>query len=94
MATKADHTNLKNYHYVRLGQAISSVAMESIALGYLDIDEEIIENIKENRKGNAEAVTRDLIRRWANSNPRNQIKVSEFVRKIVTTFSFQYRKHI
>ena len=73
---REDHEKLRNWHYVQLGQAISSVAMESIALGYLDIDEEIIENIKENRKGNAEAVTRDLIKRWANKHPRNQMEVS------------------
>ena len=32
--------NLTNYHYVRLGQSISCSSMESIALGYLNIDEE------------------------------------------------------
>ena len=79
--------NLTNKQYVRLGQAISSTAMESIALGYLDIDEEIIDSLKDKYKNSPEKFNRELLRKWAykNAGP-NQVKV--FSRIYSTDISF------
>ena len=67
---------LTNRHYVRLGRAISSPDMESIALGYLNIDDEIIKSLRYEHRGNSEAFNRDILKRWAYRNPgSNQVKV-------------------
>ena len=56
---------------------ISSRDMESIALGYLDIEEETIKNFRDARRDNMEAFNRDIIRHWVDKNPEpNQIEVS------------------
>ena len=60
---------LTNNQIVRLAAAISSRDMEFIVLGYLDIEEETIKNVKYENKDNAEAFNRDIIRRWACQNP-------------------------
>ena len=67
---------LTNLHYVRLGRAISTPDMESIALGYLNFDDETIKNLHYERRGNAEAFNRDILKRWAYQNPGpDQVKV-------------------
>ena len=67
---------LTNRHYVRLGRAISSPNMESIALGYLNFDDETIKNLHFEHRGNAEAFNRDILKRWAYQNPGpDQVKV-------------------
>ena len=38
---------LTNRHYARLGRAISSSDMESIAPGYLNIDKAVIKSLKD-----------------------------------------------
>ena len=67
---------LTNPHYVRLGRAIASPDMESIALGYLNFDDETIKNLQYEHRGNAEAFNRDILKRWAYQNPGpDQVKV-------------------
>ena len=67
---------LTNHQYVQLGRAISSPNMESIALGYLNFDEETIKNLHYEHRGNAEAFNRDILKRWANHNSgSHQVKV-------------------
>ena len=67
---------LTNLQYVRLGRAISSLNMESIALGYLNFDDETIKNLHYEHRGNAEAFNRDILKRWAYQNPSpDQVKV-------------------
>ena len=62
--------------YVRLGRAIFSPDMESIALGYPNIDEEIIKSLRYEHRGNSEAFNRDILKRWAYRNPgSNQVEV-------------------
>ena len=67
---------LTNRHYVRLGRAISSSDMESIAVGYLNIDKAVIKSLKDSHRENTEAFNRDIIEKWAyrNSGP-DQVKV-------------------
>ena len=60
---------LTNRQYVQLGRAISSPDMESIALGYLNIDLMIIKSKQFDHRGNSEAFNRDILKRWANRNP-------------------------
>ena len=68
---------LTNLQYVRLGKAISIHNMESIALGYFNIDEETIKNLHYEHRGNAEAFNRDILKMWANMHSdSNQVKVS------------------
>ena len=67
---------LTNRQYVQLGRAISSPDMESIALGYLNVDLMIIKSKQFEHRGNSEAFNRDILRRWANRNPGpNQVQV-------------------
>ena len=69
---------LTNNQIVRLAAAMSSRDMESIALGYLDIEDETIKNAKYENKDNAEAFNRDIIRRWTHQNPGHmQTQVSQ-----------------
>ena len=75
MATGGEGQLTKN-QIVRLGRAISSRDMESIALGYLDIEEETIKNFRDARRDNLEAFNRDIIRHWICENPEpNQVQV-------------------
>ena len=68
MATGGDG-QLTNNQIVRLAAAISSRDMESIALGYLGIEEETIKNFKDARRDNLEAFNRDIIQHWVYKNP-------------------------
>ena len=60
---EAGSGQLTNRQFVQLGRAISSPDMESIALGYLQFDEEIIKSLHYEHRGNAEAFNRDILRR-------------------------------
>ena len=62
MATNDDgQGNLTGYQYVRLGQVISCSSIESIALGYLNINREKIKQLKEARRQDAEGFVIDVI---------------------------------
>ena len=64
-----DVSGLSNRQYVLLGRSIASPDMESIALGYLNFDEETIKNLRYENRDNAEAFNRDILKRWAYQNP-------------------------
>ena len=64
-----DISGLSNRQYVLLGRSIASPDMESIALGYLNFDEETIKNLRYEHRGNAEAFNRDILKKWAYQNP-------------------------
>ena len=49
--------------------------MESIALGYLDIEEGKIKNLKAARGEDKEGFVRDLIKEWACRNSENQVQI-------------------
>ena len=50
--------------------------MESIALGYLGFDKDIIDSLKTAHRENTEAFNREILHRWANQNPGNdQVQV-------------------
>ena len=65
---------------VRLARVITVDNMESIAEGYLEIEEETIKNLQHENKGKAEAFNRSVLRYWKNKNPEtNQNLVSSFL---------------
>ena len=65
---------LTNQQIQRLGAAISRDDMESIAAGYLNIDDSIVKNM--NRGQSSEAFNREVIYHWRNKTPRNQVMVT------------------
>ena len=62
---------LTNVHIVPLAREISCQNMESIALGYLGFDQDVIDSLKTAHRENVEAFNRDILRRWANQNGGN-----------------------
>ena len=76
MTEDCEEGQLTNRQYVQLGRAIASPDMESIALGYLNIDKARIKSLKTEHRENTEAFNRDIIELWANKNPdSNGVKV-------------------
>ena len=65
MATGGYSGEMTNRQYVELGRAISRPNMESIALGYLNIDQETIDSLKVTHRENPEAFNREVLRAWA-----------------------------
>ena len=67
---------LTNSEIVPLARDISCQNMESIALGYLGFDQEVIDSLKTAHRENTEAFNRAILCRWANQNPGNdQVQV-------------------
>ena len=67
MATGGDPP-LTNRQIQRLGAAISRDDMETFAVGYLNIDNNIVKNMKKEESG--EAFNRQVIYHWRNKNPK------------------------
>ena len=80
-----DQGNLTGYQYVRLGQVISCSSMESIALGYLDIDIERIKQLKESRREDPQEFVRNVVQEWTYRHPSDQVQV-RFVPNLVNFF--------
>ena len=79
MATGGRSGEITNRQYVELGRAISRPNMESIALGYLNIDQETIDSLKVQHRENTEAFNREIIRIWAYKNSESdQAKVRDY----------------
>ena len=77
MASGHSEEQLSNRQIVRLASAISVDNMESIALGYLGIEEETIRNLKHENRESAQSFNRSLLRHWMNKNAGpNQVQVS------------------
>ena len=78
MATGGDTGEITNRQYVALGRAISRPNMESIALGYLSIDQETIDSLKVTHRDNPEAFNREIIRKWSyKCSQSDQVQVKE-----------------
>ena len=70
---------LTNNQIVLLARAISGRDMESIALGYLGIEQERIDSLRDERRG-SDAFKRSLIRDWMYRNSGdNQVQVSQIL---------------
>ena len=79
MATSGSPRELTNRQIVRLGFAISRRDMESIALGYMNIDDEEIKALHREHRENPAAFNRDILR-WAYNNPGpDQVQVIIFL---------------
>ena len=71
-----DSGTLTNAQIARLARSIAAPVVESVALEYLNIDEETIGNLKFQHRGNAEAFSRDILRNWRHQNGGiNQVQV-------------------
>ena len=72
-----DETNghLTGHQLMSLGQAISCHNIETIAVGYMEMDMEKIKNLKAARRDDSEGFVRDDIKDWACRNPDNQVQV-------------------
>ena len=61
---------------VRLAKAISGPDMETIALGYLDFEDEEIKSLNDEHKCHVQRINRDILQKWCNKNSGNiQTKV-------------------
>ena len=71
---------LTEKHITRLAAAIPANCMSKIGLTYFGLSHAAVVNIKADNQGDAEAQSREIIRRWAYRNPDNQVQVrySEF----------------
>ena len=76
MATGGASERLTPRQIVRLARTISADNMAAIAEGYMDIDEVTIKHTERDTT-NAEAFNREIIKLWANKNPKNQAQVSQ-----------------
>ena len=68
MATSCKEGCLTKRQIVRLAAAISADNMAAIAEGYMDISNETVKNKRSEKRDNAEAFNRELIRYWVNTN--------------------------
>ena len=83
MAESAPEGRLTNSQIVDLGFAISSGNMKAIAMGYMDISEEVVGNVAGKNRDDQEGFTRDVIEKWKNkpgNSDHNQVKVGSVQR--------------
>ena len=79
--------NLTDHQIENLAQIIVSKHMATVAIKYLDLSPETIENITSARRGDYISINRDVLTLWRNKNPGiNQIRVSTI---FVNTFGIQ-----
>ena len=81
---------IEKHQIVRLARCMSPDAMASIALGYLGIEQETIDSLREDANG-TEAFNRSIIRNWMyrNSGP-SQVKVSLIYKQLpIQDFSLE-----
>ena len=72
---------------VELAHAIAARYMEPIALKYLSISSETLENLKREHREDIEGFNRAVIRNWACRNPsRDQVQVS--IRTLVNSENY------
>ena len=79
MASKLDDKGmLSTRHIARLAPVISDTDMETIALGYLGVKEEMVKQLRQENKGHSEAFNRAVLTKWKNMNSgMDQVKVGE-----------------
>ena len=95
MASKPDDKGiLSTRHTARLAPVITDTDMETIALGYLGIKEEIVKQLRQENKGQSEAFNRAVLINWKNMNSGNdQVKVGEKESKTIhITFTLSHLK--
>ena len=62
-------------HLVKLAEAIPSQTLVKIALEHFDLGDSAIKNIRHDYP-EAEAQSREMLRRWLYKNPDNQLQVN------------------
>ena len=77
MATCGGDMDLRDDLIGRLAESISVTNMKTIAINYLKISFETVENIRSNHREDAVALNRSLLNLWRYMNPGgNQVQVS------------------
>ena len=84
-------TSIATKDIVRLAEVITAKNMDSIAMKYMNMEWETLENLKGENKDDAQAFTRDVLRKWCymNSGP-HQAEVNFFL----TLFRSEYEHKI
>ena len=78
LSDKMEQGRLTNAQKVHLAREISCQNMESIALGYLGFDQEVMNSLKIAHRDNLEAFNRDILHRWTNQNDgTDQVQVGK-----------------
>ena len=75
MATEEKGEWLTNRQIMMLAARIPAEHMENIAQKYMRLSEELIDSVKKENTGDSEEFSRIIIRRWANMNSEDQVKV-------------------
>ena len=77
MASKPDDKDiLSTRHIARLAPIISDTDMETVALGYLGVKEEMVKQLRYQNKDQSEAFNRAVLTKWKNMNSgKDQVKV-------------------
>ena len=93
MATGGDYGITDNI-IVRLAKAISAKHVESIAIEYMGIEGETLENLRRQHREDVEAFSRDVLRKWCcmNSGP-DETKVRSGSRKTMALKKVIFRRN-
>ena len=75
MAELKDKERLTENQITELTDEISVIEMTKIAIKYLNLKKGVIGNIKADNLGDSGAQSREMLRKWANMNSENQVKV-------------------
>ena len=84
---------LTNRQIVRLAAALSTSDMETVALGYLDLDEAVLKSLKTEKRDDPEGFNREVLRRWSNMN-HGQVKVDYFQNVMLLTNVVDLRNRV
>ena len=77
MATGGDYS-ITDSIVVRLAEAISAKNLESIAMKYMGIESETLENLRRQHRDDIQGLSGDIMRKWCYMNPRpDQVKVRD-----------------
>ena len=80
VASVAQISKLSDQEIEGLSEVIVTKHMATIAIKYLGLPQETVENLRSTRHGDSTAFNRDVLVRWRNKNPRiNQVKVSRTI---------------
>ena len=76
MASKPDDKGmLSTRHIARLAPVISDTDMETIALGYLGVKEEMVKQLRQENKDQSEVFNRAVLTKWKNMSSQRKIKL-------------------
>ena len=66
---------------VKLAAEIPAMTMVKIALAHFHLGDGVVKNIRYDNVGNAEAQSREMLTKYLNKNPDNQVQVNWKIQK-------------